>query len=341
MAEKILIKKLDEANHHNRRLVVPLMGFPGLTMTGGNIKLAQQNYGQHYKVIKALVDRFEPDLIFPLMDLSVEANALGQFTLFPKDDAATVLKDEFDLQHLQDLRQINISLDTRLLGYVETLKLMNIGLSPKVLKGAYVTGPYTLAALIMGAEEAALATMINPSEFHLLCEFYTEKILEYTHLLIGAGAHVICILEPSAVMLGPEQFKLFSADYIKHINNSCRYTDVATVYHTCGNTSYLIDKMIESGVDAISLDSPKTGVVLPEIAGSIPDDVILIGNICSTGSILLGTKDDVKGEVTNLLKQMDPYPNYILSTGCDLPQETPLENINVFMEVGRNHRILK
>jgi uroporphyrinogen decarboxylase len=39
------------------------------------------------------------------------------------------------------------------------------------------------------------------------------------------------------------------------------------------------------------------------------------------------------------MKRMDPYPNFILSTGCDLPQETPLENIRAFMETGRSHQI--
>ena len=38
MAEKILKQKLDEARQQNRRLIVPLMGFPGLNITGGNIK---------------------------------------------------------------------------------------------------------------------------------------------------------------------------------------------------------------------------------------------------------------------------------------------------------------
>jgi len=73
-----------------------------------------------------------------------------------------------------------------------------------------------------------------------------------------------CILEPSAVMLGPEQFHRFSSQYVKHLNDSCKYRGVATVYHTCGNTMHLIDKMVEADVDVISLDSPEIGVNLPE-----------------------------------------------------------------------------
>lgn len=338
MPEKLLNREVKAAYQRGRRLVVPLMGFPGLSITGGNIKLAQQNYGQHYSVIKALADRFRPDLIFPLMDLAVEANALGQFTVFPKDETATVLKDEFSAENIEELKKINVSFDTRLLGYVETLKLMSIGLKD-ILRGAYIIGPYTLTALIYGAEEAAIATKIKPHDLHRLCEFSTEIIQIYTRLLIGAGAQVICILEPSAVMLGPEAFRSFSADYVKHINNSCRYTDVATVYHTCGNTNHLLDMMVASGVDAISLDSPKMGVFLPDVARRIPKRVLIIGNICPTDTILFGTPAGVKEEVEELLRSMADYPNFILSTGCDLPQETPLENIDAFMNAGRDYRV--
>ena len=338
MSEKLLNMKVREAYRQGRRLVAPLVGFPGLTMTGGNIKLAQQNYGQHYRVVKALADRFHPDLIFPLMDLAVEANALGQFTVFPTDEAATVMKKKFTPENLRALKKINVSFDTRLLGYVETLKLMSIGIVD-VLRGAYVIGPYTLSALIIGAEEAALASVMKPDDLHLLCEFSTEIIQEYTRLLIGAGAQVLCILEPSAVMLGPDAFTAFSADYVRHINHSCRYTDVATIYHTCGNTTHLLDHMVASGVDAVSLDSPKMGVFLPDVAERIPEEVLIIGNICPTDSILFGTPAEVKKEVRGLLKAMAAYPNFVLSTGCDLPQETPLENIDAFMEAGRDYQI--
>jgi len=41
----------------------------------------------------------------------------------------------------------------------------------------------------------------------------------------------------------------------------------------------------------------------------------------------------------DFLERMTPYPHLILSTGCDLPRETPLENIRAFMETGRNFRM--
>jgi uroporphyrinogen decarboxylase len=338
MAVSEFQRKLKRAQNEGRRLVVPLIGFPGLNMTGCTIKLAQQNFGEHFKALRAIAETLEPDVIFPLMDLAVEANALGRFTVFPQTDSATVPKATFSMDELNRGAKINIAFDTRLLGYVETMKLMSIGLPDSILRGAYVTGPYSLASLLMGADEAAMASLESPENLHTLCEFATERIQEYVRMLIAAGAQVICVLEPSAVLLGPDQFDVFSAKYVRHIIESCKYTGIVTVYHTCGNTMPLVGKMAESGVNAVSLDSPEAGVDLVTVAEQLPPDIVIMGNVNPTGTMLNGKPQDVEKEVSALLRRMSPYPNFVLSTGCDLPQETPLENIHAFMRAGRQYQ---
>ena len=341
MNKKSLLKEVQKAYSNNQRLISPLMGFPGLPLVNSTIKLAQQNYGEHYNVLTALIKMFKPDMIFPLMDLSVEANALGLYTVFPQKDTATVLKEKIELIDQILDKQINISYDTRLQGYVETIKLLRIRFPETVMKGAYVTGPYSLVGLMIGAEELAMAVLMEPEKIEKLCEFAVGKIQEYIRLLIGAGAQTICVLEPTAVMLSPEDFEKYSSGYVKHINSSYKYSDVSVIYHTCGNTMHLIEKMEESGVDGLSLDSHEAGVDLPEVAKRLKNDTILIGNLNPTGTILNGTPEKVQEEVTELLQSMDFYTNYILSTGCDLPQDVPVENIQAFMDTGRQYRIKK
>jgi uroporphyrinogen decarboxylase len=335
---KTLAELARSAYGENRRLVAPLAGFPGVEMVGSTIKIAQQNFGEHYKAIRRLVDYFAPDLAFPLMDLSVEANALGRYTVFPRDESATVPKDRFNIEELEKLSRINISFDARLMGYVETLKMMSVSLPSSVLLGAYVVGPFTLAGLMMGADDAVMSTILDPDTLHRLCHFTTERIQEYIQLLLAAGADVICILEPTAVMLSPQHFSEFSAIYIHHITTSFKYSRVNFVYHTCGNTMHLVEKMAQAGVHGVSLDSRDAGVDLAAVAASLPKEVVVIGNISPATTMRFGAPGDVRREVESLLAEMEPFPNFILSTGCDLPQETPIENIQAFMDAGRAWR---
>ena len=88
MTKPTLADLAKEKYAQGQRLVAPLLGFPGVTLAETEIKLAQQNYSEHFRVIRALVETFQPDLIFPLMDLSIEANALGRYTATPTNSAS-------------------------------------------------------------------------------------------------------------------------------------------------------------------------------------------------------------------------------------------------------------
>jgi len=101
---------------------------------------------------------------------------------------------------------------------------------------------------------------------------------------------------------------------------------------------HLVKEMAATGVDALSLDAPETGVDLPAAAAMLSGrETILIGNLSPTGSILRGSPREVEADTERLLRSMDSCPRFILSTGCDLPQETPAENIKAFMRAGRGY----
>jgi uroporphyrinogen decarboxylase len=325
----------------NKRLVAPLLGFPGVKMAHSSIKLAQQNHEEHFKVVDLLVDKFKPDIQFVLMDLSVEANALGLNTFFPPNDSATVMKKhgEFGMDELASLEKIEFDSDSRLLGYVKTVELMKRNFPSDVKVGAYVTGPYTLAGLIVGAEEAGLMAVRDPEKLEKICAFTTECIMKYNRLLLSAGADAVCVLEPSGVMLGPSHFERFSSVNVKRIVELCHDEKSDCIYHVCGNSMHLIEKMVDSGVDSLSLDSKDAGVDLPGVAEKIPEDVVVIGNMSPTKTIVYGSPEEVKKEAGILLGSMDTFINYVLSTGCDLPLETPLDNISAFIKTGRNYNI--
>ena len=336
-----LLDLVNSSYSEKRRIVAPLIGFPGVKMAHSSIKLAQQNHEEHFKVVNALVDAFKPDIQFVLMDLSVEANALGLNTLFPPNESATVLKKngEFGMSELDSLRKIKFASDSRLLSYVKTIELMKSEFPSVVKVGAYVTGPYTLAGLIIGAQEAGLMAARHPEKLEEICVFTNECIMQYTELVLSAGADAVCVLEPSGVMLGPLHFEKFSMVNVKNIVKLCHTAGSDCIYHVCGNSTHLIEKMVESEVDGLSLDSKDAGVDLSKIAKNIPENIVLIGNISPSRTIVYGSPKEVKEEVKALLKSMGSFSNYVLSTGCDLPLETPTDNISAFMETGRNYVI--
>lgn len=336
-----------EAFKKGKRLIAPLMGYPGVRLIESNIKLSLQNYDIHFKALKSLSEAFQPDMIFPLMQLTTEANALGMETVFPVDDVPQLKEGGFNLdkldRELEKLNKIDILCDSRIICSTEAVKRIARGLPEEILKGAYVIGPYSLAAMMLGAENALMASLIRSDDLEVLCSFTTEKIKEYANQLIRAGAQVICILEPTAMMLYPEQFHQFSAFHVGNIARSCKENfGINSIYHICGNTMAIVSEMIESGVDGISIDSKEAGIDMKkvlEIAENLGKNIVIVGNISPTETMLYKKPAEIKKEVNDLLETMKSYPYFVLSTGCELPPETPRENIAAFMDAGREYNL--
>jgi uroporphyrinogen decarboxylase len=71
------MRLIDVVNQYPRRMVIPLMGYPGSQLTRSTLKQNIFNSELHYRSIYKLVERFSPDVAFFMMDLSVEAGAVG------------------------------------------------------------------------------------------------------------------------------------------------------------------------------------------------------------------------------------------------------------------------
>lgn len=308
-----------------RRLCIPLMGYPGSRLTNTTLKQNAFNWGIQGWSIYELVYQLEPDGIFFMMDLSVEAGALGVPVRYGLEDSPTV--EQHMVKSSEDLLQfmsVDILKDARIQMYLSTMEWMARQID--IIKGAYCIGPFTLAGLLMGASDIAIATIENPDLTRDVLAFSTRIITRYASALFDSGADLLAILEPTAVMLSPDQFKQFSGSYIAHIVGQL---PGMTVLHICGNTTHLIEAMCHTGVQGLSLDAM---VDFPAVAPRVKKGVTLIGNIDPVRIIKNQNPVQVRQATTTFLEQTRGIPNLIVSSGCDLPQDTQLDNIRALIE---------
>jgi len=318
-----------------KRLVAPFAGFPSINLGKHSLKQCQENAKYHSQVIRRLSDTLKPDILFPMMDLSLEVGALNFQVDYQDNEPAFVPNTKFHLDELQTLNDVDIFKSQRLNNYIETIHKLNRCSGDSKMLGAYITGPFTLAALILDFETTKAAINQRREDFHKLLEFTMHNQLKIAKELVNSGANVICIVEPTAVFLGEDKYFEFSGSYVKKMAKCIHSLLADCILHICGDTMHMVREMSRTDVDVLSVDSPDEGVDLLTIASTIQEGIIYQGNINPTGTILTGTPENVYQETRDLMVLMQNVPNFILGTGCDLPKDVPIENLQAFMKAGR------
>jgi uroporphyrinogen decarboxylase len=69
-----------------------------------------------------------------------------------------------------------------------------------------------------------------------------------------------------------------------------------------------------------------------DIIAKVPSDTLVMGNVDPAGVLRLGTPETVRETTLSLLDRCAKYPNFLLSSGCDIPPMTPWENIDAFFK---------
>lgn len=318
------MRLIDKVRGTDRRLAVPLAGYPGIRLTHSTIRQNEFNAELQARSLYKLVEKTHPDMVFTMMDLSIEAGALGLPVRYPIAESATV--EWHPVKKVEDLEQYKVIdplYDGRIWVFLETVRLLREKLDIPV--GVYTIGPFTLAGLMMGANDIALATVDIPDVVLATVNFCERVVIDYAKALQQAGAYAVCILDPTAMMLSPESYWRFAG---ASVQNVIRHLDTRTILHICGNTEHLLEAMCRTGTQGLSLDSL---VDLPALAARTPEEVVLIGNVDPVGTMLQGTREDVRRDTLELMEAMAPHDNFIVSTGCDLPAETPVENVAEFV----------
>jgi uroporphyrinogen decarboxylase len=69
-----------------------------------------------------------------------------------------------------------------------------------------------------------------------------------------------------------------------------------------------------------------------EILPQVPQNRVVFGNLDPAGVIKNSSPEIIKAKTKELLTRTSPYNNFVISSGCDIPPGTSIENIDAFFE---------
>lgn len=326
MKQDIIKLLADVAASENKR-ALPILSFPAAQKLGVTVEELVKDSELQARAIETVAKDTDTIAAISLMDLSVEAEAFGADIRFAPDEIPAVVG-----QLVSDEDEANeLAVPTLEAGRaavcVEGIRLAAERIKDKpVLAG--MIGPYSLAGRLMDVTEIMYLCYDEPETVHTVLAKVTEYLIEYAKAFKEAGASGVMMAEPLAGIMSPAMAEEFSVPYVKQIIDAVQDSEFAVIYHNCGNAVYsMADEIFSQGAAAYHFGN---AVDMSDILAKAPSDTVCMGNIDPVAQFADGTPDSMRAAVNELLDKCGSYPNFVISSGCDIPYHSDWNNIQAF-----------
>lgn len=306
---------------------LPLLSFPCVQLMDVTVEQLIKDSALQAKGMKLVAERVPSAASVSLMDLSVESEAFGASIHVTADEVPTVVGALITEEEEADALQIPEVGAGRTGLCVEAIRKAAQEIKDRpVLAG--VIGPYSLAGRLMDVSEIMILCYDEPDMVHTVMEKATAFLISYCNAFREAGADGVVIAEPLTGLLSPGLAREFSHPYVQKLIAAVQTDDFCVIYHNCGdNVPHMITDLYQLGAlgyhfgDAINMLD-----VLPQA----PKDVLVMGNISPANSFRGGTPESIAAETKRLIENCSTFSNFVISSGCDIPPQSPWENIDAF-----------
>lgn len=329
-----MVKNLRDGILSSRhRQAMPILVYPGAALVGCSVRELVTDAAAQVAVQEALHRQVGTRVWLSAMDLSVEPEAFGAEVNLSDSEIPTVtgrlLADEEQIARLA-VPEVGTH---RTAVYVETVRRLaaRAGGLP-VLAG--MMGPFTLAARLYGISETMVDTIMRPDVIHALLTKVNPFLLAYARAFKAAGADGVIIAEPMAGLISPAALAEFSSAYLRPLVAAVGDDSFEVIVHNCGARLAHLPAILESGAKSFHFGQPMD---MAAALAEVPPGILLSGNLDPSGVFVRATPGAVRECTTSLLRAVARAGNgFLLSSGCDLPPNTPMANVEAFFHAVRD-----
>ena len=289
------------------------------------------------RALEAEYQQVQPDALIVGVDVyNVEAEAIGcTVTFYEGEDTSVpaIGSNGAVFQGTEDvgsLKMPNPQVDGRMPLCLEAARNIVRSLGKEIpIRGA-VSGPFSLAAHLVGPGRFFLLTMTQPGLVKELLKFASEVIEEYGKAFIEIGCGVIVFdSHASPDLLPPEMYRELVLSPTQAIIN---YFHGLGLQHVPliigGNTTSLLDAYLETGANNILCDFKADAKRFVERCSKARR--AFRRNIDSS-DFLQGGPDEVHRRAIRCLEESAGFPGFILGSAV-LPYGTPLSHLTAMRE---------
>ena len=306
---------------------LPILSFPSVQLLDVSVRELVGSSELQAKGMKAVADRVGAAAAVSMMDLSVEAEAFGSQIIFSDDEVPTVVGAIVSDEEGADALRVPQVGDCRTGIYVDAVaKAVELITDRPVFAG--VIGPFSLAGRLMGVTDAMFFCYDEPDMVHTILDKVSQFTISYCNAYKAVGANGVMMAEPLGGLLSPTMAEEFSHTYVRRIIEAVQTDEFAVIYHNCGdNVALMKDGIYRLGAIGYHFGD---AVTMADMLAGAPEDVLVMGNVSPARQFRGGTPDSIRESTLEIMEACCGNPNFVISSGCDIPPQSAWENIDSF-----------
>jgi uroporphyrinogen decarboxylase len=264
------------------------------------------------------------DAVFAVLDLSLEAEALGAGIQSRPGLYPAVIRpplspdDDFSRVPVPDPREAG-----RMPAVLEMTSSLRASRGDDALVVGLVQGPMTLAVQFLGMEAALCLAADNPDRFWQVLDYGAAISQAFGVAQLAAGAHVVLVFEPAACpeVVPPGFFREMIAPRIATLFAAFKAAGaMGNWLHIAGQAGAILPRYAALGADIGCFDYCVDPQTLPLDPGD-GRQICFAGNLRPL-SFVTGSAAEIAQESAQLLRWFERRGGFILSSGCEIPPES-------------------
>jgi len=308
---------------------VPFCGVHGGKLLGITATDFLKDADNIVKGIDKAVELYKPDGVPVAFDLQIEAETFGCELSWSDNNPPAVISHPLaeGKCNLEDLK-VPTKDDGRIPVVLEATSKIRSN-HPDLAVYGLITGPFTLALHLLGTD-IFMGMYDRPEFIHKVLDFCADTAIALGEMYVDHGCDVVAVVDPMTSQIGPDQFSEFCTKPSQRIFDAVHEKGAKGSFFVCGHAQNNIAVMCDCHCDNISVDENIPLDYVKDVCDS--KGVSFGGNMKLTTVMLLGKPDDNKVNAMECM-ELGGKEGFILAPGCDMPYDTPQENVVAIAEV--------
>lgn len=281
--------------------------------------------------IGGIFDGLDTDIVFPGSGLNTfPAEAIGGSLAFKEGQAPLlsfpVIQRTEDARYLQG---VDIGHSPYSLALIEMIATLRERLPDRFLC-ATSWGPFTWGMILCDWNILKEKTATDIEFVREVCALGVRLSQAFYDPLISRGLiDGVAIPDGAATLISNDLYREVVLACERRLFDWAKSRGVFCLLHQCGNIQPQLALYPMTGAEVISVDA---SVPIGEVYELYRGQVITAGNVDAINTILGGKPASICSAVRSCIKAVaDPYKGFILMSSCDIPPDTPPDNVRAFL----------